>query len=477
MRRVFAFFVAVSALGSMTSAAFGQYPYPYGPMPVQYTPPYGYPMPMPAYVPNQMMPQPMYYPQPAMMQPPMMQPPAGRNTKVFVYGPLTDDPVPFTQQAPVAPMPYPQPLPAKSDPAASSVTQAQAVLMRGGPRTLPTYSKADLAPEACGPGGDDSPPMGYLPKAYEPPMRGRGHFIGEAGANFLVPIISNRTAFTTTANGVTTNTEFPRQVDFGPHGSFGYMFHTGWGVRGDYDYLNGSISQATNNTTPATAVRTPLIGPFQINSPGTSLNAGIGIDQFNTTQRLERHIADIEFLKETHVLDTTFLFGAGGRYTRLTQSYAASRINPGGGNAVVNVAVDREDVDSTHRFEGWGPTVSMEMIHPLRHGFSIYGDVRGSFLWGKDVLARSYHYRNRGADNVGNVNFTDTALANDVHDHRYVPSLDTELGIQYGCRVGRCYVYARTGVNFQRWWDVGSPNSSGGIISFIGGSARLGITY
>ena len=35
----------------------------------------------------------------------------------------------------------------------------------------------------------------------------------------------------------------------------------------------------------------------------------------------------------------------------MSQSYTASRVNPGGNNGVVTVALDREDLDSVNRFD------------------------------------------------------------------------------------------------------------------------------
>ena len=55
--------------------------------------------------------------------------------------------------------------------------------------------------------------------------------------------------------------------------------------------------------------------------------------------------------------DNAFLFGVGARYARFTQSYSATRINQGGTNGVLNVALDQQDLDISNRFEGWGPTV------------------------------------------------------------------------------------------------------------------------
>jgi hypothetical protein len=471
MRRGVAFLVGMVALGSLTPAAFGQYPYPYGPMPVHFAPPYGYPTPMPGYVAPAMMPGPGYY-----GPPPMLPPAMDRNTKVFVYGPLTDTPrmpQPAMVKPAAAPVSSLMAVAPKQEALPAGVTQAHALRMRAG--ALPTYSKAELEGDAC---GDDCGPDGGAacggPYPYEPPMRGKGHHIAEVGAYFIVPFISPRTAFITTTAGATTATDFPRQLDIGPRVALGYVFHSGWGVRADYWYLKGSISREMGNADPATTVALPGFG---IRSPSAALLAGIGVDQFTATQKLEMHVADVEAIRESHVFDTTLLFGVGVRYAHVFQSYNGARTNPGGIAGGTTVAFDREDFESINRFDGWGPTVSIEAIHPLQCGFALYGDLRGSFLFGTDRFTQSSHVQNRSVTAAGVPTFTDTFTLTDAQDNVFVPIFEAEAGVQYGCRLGRCYLFARAGVVYQRWWEVGSPTAPQANITFFGGTARLGITY
>jgi hypothetical protein len=496
MRRRFALFLSVTALGLLTPAVFGQYPYPYGPMPIQYgpmpgpyppmpaqyapmpaqyAPPYGYPPPMPAYGPNPMMAQPMYY-QPA----PMWQAPQSNNSKVVVYGPLTEE-------MPSAPLPSPLAAPAKSAAAPPAMVQSQAPAApnRGGMRILPTtYSKTDLPPEtydpaysegpaacgsaACGPACDPHPP-------WDRPLYGRGHFIGEVGAYFLTPVSIPHTAFTSTIAGNTATTEFPRNVDFGATASFGYLWHNDWGFRGNYTYLRGTVNGSISNSDPTSTILTAV--PV-IMSPSLAVGQGIGSDQFTFAQHLELHVADIEVLKEAHFLDTTFLFSFGGRYAHVQQSYSASRNNPGGTNGVITVALDREDLDASNRFDGWGPTFSFEAVHPLTHwGLSGYGSVRGSVLWGIDRFRQNYHNGTTLIDANGVPIFTDVTKVGESNDRRTVPTGEAEVGLQFGNRIGRFYVFARAGAVFQRWWDVGSPYGSSGNLGFLGGTMKVGITY
>src|ERR1019366_8572938 len=172
-----------------------------------------------------------------------------------------------------------------------------------------------------------------------------------------------------------------------------------------------------------------------------------------------------------------YLFGVGARYARVNQSYLATRTNPGGTNNGNTVGFDREDLNVSNRFEGWGPTVSLDIVHPLTcWGLSAYANARGSFMWGIDRFSQNYRNQNNSVI-AGVPNFTDTSAAADSFDNRFVSVAEVEAGLQYGCRIGGCYFFARTGAAFQRWWDVGNPSSSRGNVNFFGGTARVGVTY
>lgn len=454
MRRAFVWFVQALALTLSATSAFGQYPYPYAqPMPV----PYG--APMPAYMPNPMMTQPMPYGNPPMMPAPVPMAPNGPQ-KVFVFGPV-DGGVPATAQSrrdlpPAAPTPAP-------------IRQVQEV------RTLPVPAKSDLPPEATGP--ESIYAIGEMtdPLRWDRPTRGKGHFIAEVGASFLAPFSSNRLAYTSTTGANASYTDFPNWLEVGPRTSVGYVFHTGWGVRSNYAYLNGVINQSAvvnpgSNTRVSSAFLT-------INAPSFASNNGIGFDNLDFHRRLQSHTADFELIKEGHFLDTTFLTAVGTRYGRMMQSYSATRTNQGGIKGALSVALDREDLDSTSYFDGFGPTVAFEVIHPLgSHGFSAYGSVRGSFLWGIDRYGQTYRNQFRSVNN-GVPTFIDQTLTPSINDHRFVPIIEPEVGLQWGGRIGRCYVYGRLGAEYMRWWDVGTPITLHGGVNFVGGTARLGIVY
>jgi hypothetical protein len=383
--------------------------------------------------------------------------------KVMVFGPLDQRMEPMTL-----------PVPSKQDLVARPTTSGGVRQVQAESNGPPVMTRQEMTPEACGSDGD----VGALcdPRIYQKPTRGRGRFIGEVGAYFLAPFSSSRFAFNMTTDGQTEAVDFPHALNAGARTSLGYMFHTGWGVRGNYGFLTGVASQSAV-VNPGSDLRISS-AYATINAPSFALNNGIGYDNFDFRQRFQAHFADIELIKEACFLDTTFLFGVGGRYGRITQSYTASRTNPGGpGAGLTSVTLDQEDQNSSSFFEGWGPTVVGEVVQPLCGGVSAYGSIRGAFLFGTDRFAQTYRNQIRSTDAAGVTTFTDTTAASTLFDHRYVSFVEPELGLQFGRRMCGCYVFARLGAVYQRWWDVGTPTTFGGSLNMVGGTFRLGIVY
>jgi hypothetical protein len=475
MRRGYALILLVSVIGTWTSSAFGQYPYPYpppyGPMPGQYMPPQPYgPMPPPG-----------YYPQPM----PQQQPP-----RVFVYGPLT-----ATPPDPTAPLPgpgVPQQAPAKNAPPKATKTndqkaniaQAQLTLPPAGANDTGPVSRSQLAQEACGATCFDdicapTPIYDFIPK--DPVLPGHGHFIAEVGAIAMVPIMNPHTAFQAIgALGGTTSTDFPRQADYGPSVQFGYISHTGWGIRADYWYLHGDINETYANNNPAVTFATPAINGLQMSGPSVPLAGGIGVDQYHFSQNLDLQVADLEIVKEQQFLDTSFLFGVGVRYAHFEQIYNATRTNPGGVDAFGDAATfSRADFSSMSRYEGWGPTLSMEVLQPIfKSNFAFYANMRASFMWGMESFQQTDRVQERFTNFLAPTTIIDSAGAAAQLINRQIEVGELEAGLQYGCRIGhRVYLYSRAGVAVQRWFNVGNPTQNNGNVEFIGATLKMGISF
>ena len=59
----------------------------------------------------------------------------------------------------------------------------------------------------------------------------------------------------------------------------------------------------------------------------------------------------------------------------------------------------------------------------------------------------------------------------------FVPVGEVEAGVEYGYGWGRTHLFVRGGFAAQRWWRVGSPSGTTGDLSFIGGTALVGLLY
>ncbi len=452
MRQGSAILSALLVLGAYAPASFGQY---YGPPMGPAYPPPGNMMP---YRPQMYYP-PQYY-QPQMMYPPQQVRPmqmAQPAPRVYNFGPLNETIVP-ANEVPAKPLPRadiatPIPIPAAQG-------QAPAKQVSSGYRSLPIVTGSDIVPEACGPGCSDGAcgpvgcgPVGCGPVTQMVPTRGKhghGHFIGEIGAYFLVPYLASRNAYTDATTGAST--EFPQTLGYGARASLGYIFHNTWGGRFNYAYVN-AVSNVNATVLPGGAtINTAGPGPLAIASTG-------GTDVYNFRQRVELHVGEFEIVKEAHCFDTTLLFGSGIRYANLQQSYRAIQ-----SNGALPFQPTQAELNVRNVFQGWGPTVSFEAIHPVCWGIALYGNTRGSFLWGSETVNQT----------LTTALATTTASANSTP---FVPIGEVELGVQYGCRIGRSYVFTRIGGVASRWWNVGSPNTTTGNLSFLGGTAMLGITY
>ena len=220
-----------------------------------------------------------------------------------------------------------------------------------------------------------------------------------------------------------------------------------------------------------------MAAPFLITSPSTTLGLGIGSDRFDLRQMLIVNVGDFEVVKECSWMNTSILYSVGGRYARFVQNYEATRTNQGGFVGADSVTLDRQDVFASSRFEGMGPTAAIEAVHPFtRWGLSGFGNVRGAWLFGVERFNQTLHTQRRSTTG-GVTAFEDTTLDGAETDRRMVPTVEVELGLQLGYRLGRCYLFSRAAGVYQKWWDIGTATSSDGNMTFLGGTAMLGITY
>lgn len=105
-------------------------------------------------------------------------------------------------------------------------------------------------------------------------------------------------------------------------------------------------------------------------------------------------------------------------------------------------------------FEGWGPTLGLELTRPLAGNFSIYAGVRGSWLFGD---SDSDHDRDYDADSS-------------------IFIAEGSLGLQYDFQAfSSCSSYVRLGMEAQNWLSASDFDNED--IALFGGSLKVGFNF
>jgi|GEM_PF-1105256 len=99
-------------------------------------------------------------------------------------------------------------------------------------------------------------------------------------------------------------------------------------------------------------------------------------------------------------------------------------------------------------YDGWGPTASIELTHPLTQALDFYVNARASFIFGDDD-------ENEAADDT--------------------PVLEAGFGIQYNTVLfGNCESYVRLGVEGQRYKNLAYEYTDGDL---YGGVLGFGLAF
>jgi hypothetical protein len=465
------------AVGTATSTAHAQYP-------GYYPPPQPYPYPQQPY-PQGMMPAPMQaYPQgmlPAQGQLPAMRIQSNA-FRVMPWGPQQGVPpqgqVTYMPLTPHQKQPMQQPI--QLIPAAPVVKETPAT------ETHFSRQRAILAVEEGTPVYSGMPILtpGVVDETQHAESHPHdGHFTGTFGAYFLVPIPASNAALVRLKNtpvGLHRSEDtFGNEVVAAPRFSLGYIFGSGWGVRGSYSLLDlkQEVNTSSSINNPNQSVVSPLPNGFGLTSPSVSLINGFGADQFALNQSLRMHVWDIDFVKEHCHGSCVFLGGAGIRYARIRQGYEGLRTNPGGTNGIVTVTQDQESVQAINQFDGVGPTLFFEAKHRFGlTGLALYGNAHGSVLYGTQHFDQNSSTLRSESINGGAIN-VNNATSLSQSDNGFVPVGEFEIGLEYARPLGHAVVFIRGGFVGQKWFGLGSPTSPSGDLSFLGGSVLLGVNY
>ncbi len=295
--------------------------------------------------------------------------------------------------------------------------------------------------------------------------------------------------------------DFDPELDLAPRVWLGWQSADGVGVRGRFWRFHQQLDEFVFNPAPGANGEAGAVEVFSadplglaIQSPGPllsgQLNVGGNVANFNGSgadflmiqSSLELWTIDLEATEEGRLGRWRFLGGAGLRYAHLSQSYNAYRFNRDNVPGVANVEADAAVLLSGHQFKGIGPTATLEVKRPLADsGFALYGQARGSMLFGKSKQRAHLAAVVSGTATGGGLPagpFRETAFIDAAADHDDVlPVVELEAGIEWARDLRRSQVFIQTGVLAQNWFGAGGASTEEGNLGFLGLSLGVGLRF
>jgi hypothetical protein len=234
-----------------------------------------------------------------------------------------------------------------------------------------------------------------------------------------------------TVAGVTTTSQsdFAYDYDISPRAWLAYVNPCGLGVRGRWWTFDDDST--TTFTNPGGGFAIDSAGPLGLQNLSTT--AG---DLLTYSSSLELDVIDLEAIQQFHCGWWSCAASFGVRYARLEQSYSHTEVPTVG-------AVDA--VQSSHDFEGYGPTAAFEGYCPLGcSNLSLYGSARAALLFG-DSQQSSRLISNNVLTNVA------TTSGFDI-----LPVGEFELGLQWSRPCGTAQWFVNAGMVAQAYFGAGN---------------------
>lgn len=270
-----------------------------------------------------------------------------------------------------------------------------------------------------------------------------GWYVG-AGAYVLAPRWTTNPAFqrAQSVGGVVTSsqTDFDYGLSAAPLGWVGYRGESclGFEVRGWWfddseviDFTNPSGTLAFNSAAP-------------LGLRNTSTTAG---DVLRYASSLEMDVFDLVGTYQAEFGMGTLDFGAGVRYARVQQRYFTSE-DPAANNLL-------DIIDSSHSFEGVGPTLALRGRAPVTRRLTALADLRYSVLFGE--------FNHQATSVVDNVLVATRSNSSDD----FLNIVELELGAEY-VMPWRCAEFFLDGAFVaQVWQGVGNAANNDSIVVLV----------
>jgi hypothetical protein len=312
-------------------------------------------------------------------------------------------------------------------------------------------------------------------------------------------------------------TPFHTELGAAPQLWVGYVSDSGLGVRGrwwqfEQGYSQGVVNPVATDTTTSTTISsaTPL-GLGVTSFSNTNLADPIAI-----TSRLTISVWDMEATEDVQLGGLNLTFAGGLRYVHLAERYNVYRNRTGtevfaGGSTTL--LQDSDTLESGHSFNGLGPTLAMDARRDIGGGWSLFGTMRGSAVFGRSKARASqatvqvsqtqslvvpqpiaFNLSMSGPIPVptANVNqngtllgpslVTNTTTVSNFNEATsggddILPIGEMELGIEYTRNWGRMRFFGQAAFVGQAWFGAGGPAEADGNLGLIGLSVRTGVTY
>jgi len=269
----------------------------------------------------------------------------------------------------------------------------------------------------------------------------RGWFVG-VGLNVFRPLWQTNQAlaiFTPLGGGRfrTTGREFNFDYQASPFIDLGYVGQNGLGFRvGYWDYSANSTAAFDPAGTSIVSAAAPL-----------GLAFGPTANPIRADATLAFHVWDFEATQQI-VHDQWWWQVAGGiRYLHMSQGYNVTTSGAAG-------AVD--DLASSHRFSGAGPTLALKGQRQLgMSNFSLFGQARGSVVFG-DNSQQAQLFSSSGT-------LGDSAAQ---ASRSFVGMTELEIGVWYQRSFNRFTLVATGGLVGQYWSNVGNSANTDTFLAF-----------
>jgi hypothetical protein len=278
---------------------------------------------------------------------------------------------------------------------------------------------------------------------------------------FVKPHFENDLAFITTDDtGLTVDTRdtsFDYDTELTPRVWLEFCKSNQLGFRVTYWQFDHAAPQreAEVNETQFQTISTPeIFGDIEIaaTQPG---------DVIGVVSSLDVDVLDWEGTKWTDFCSWQFGTTAGVRYVNIRQAYSAGVFD--GEDTLLDA------IESSHRFDGVGPTFSLEARRPMgcltwfsmARGSLLYGDGRSGFTALEDITPAEV-----GRTTVARFERNDVLTIAEV-----------QVGLEW-CRQycnGRRF-FCRTAMEGQIWQGAGNALSADGDLGFFGFHVALGMT-